>query len=103
MNEAIEQAALIIRQSADTKNNSQRLIDESNRQAHALADAGLLATRTEYSAACLNQWGEVCPIGTEGSYEHAAETRDDCAKDDTSVRFFIARRSYTEWHVQEEP
>ena len=78
--------------------------DQFYRQANVLAEAGLLAPAPlteEWHAAYYG----VTPdgvrhlrlIGTEGSREHAEETRADCAQDDPDTEFFLVRRPVHDW------
>jgi len=72
--------------------------------ARALAEAGLLAPaplREEWHAAYYGVTRDgvrhLRLIGTEGSREHAEETRADCAQDDPDTEFFLVRRPVHAW------
>ena len=74
------------------------------RVARRLAAEGLIAPaplREEWHAAYYGTTRDGARhlrlIGTEGSREHAEETRADCAQDDPDVRFFLVRRPVHDW------
>ena len=70
----------------------------------ALAEAGVLAPaplREEWHAAYYSVGPDgvrhLRLIGTEGTREHADETRADCSRDDPDTRFFLVRRPVHDW------
>ena len=72
--------------------------------ARALADAGLLAPaplteewHAAYYGVTRDGVRHLRLIGTEGSREHAEETRADCAQDDPDTAFFLVRRPAHDW------
>lgn len=63
------------------------------------------ATHEEWSAAYwveLRGTRELRLIGTAGDREHAEETRDDCATEDPTTRFLLARRPVFPWTPTDE-
>lgn len=107
MTNLIEQAAKIIREGIEDVRDEPHLSDAEHAKmvAEVLAESGLLATREEWSAAYYGVTADgtrtLNLIGTEGTRDHAEDTRDDCAKDDPGTRFILARRGYTEWEAVE--
>ena len=78
--------------------------DHVKHQARTLAEAGLLAPaplREEWRAAYYGVGPDgvrhLRLIGTEGTREHADETRADCSRDDPDTRFFLVRRPVHDW------
>lgn len=72
--------------------------------ARALADSGLLAPaplREEWHAAHYGVGPDgvrhLRLIGTEGTREHADESRADCSRYDPDTRFFLVRRPVHDW------
>lgn len=67
--------------------------------ARVLEEQGLLCSHheEEWSAAYLGRDGSLNLIGTEGSREHAEETRDECARSEPGREFFLVQRPVHQW------
>lgn len=114
MEHAIEQAARLIDPDGWRLRDSgtlpldhpgaQAVVRRSMETARALAEGGLLAPvplTEEWHAAYYGTTRDgvrhLRLIGTEGSREHADDTRADCAQDDPDTRFFLVRRPVHAW------